>query len=106
MKNIMKLLAVRHDFYADYPFLGAKDLHLLEKIAIHEHGGVPLTVTNAMAMSDIASPASIHRIMDRLEYYGLIERKHEDDFRTKWLTLAKPGVKYFKKLEKVMESVK
>lgn len=101
--NIMKLMRLRHDFYAKHPELGADHLHLLERIGIHESEGRTLTVTDAMKLKDVSSPATIHRMMDALEASGLVE-KHSFPFdkRAKYLRLSKQSRAYFNKLDREM----
>lgn len=103
MKNIMKLLAVRHDFYRDNPGVGADELHLLEKIAISEDTGYPLSVTDAMSIRSVASPATIHRHLERLIENDLVKQKFEgDNRRTKYLFLTAKGNRYFNKLDRLI----
>ena len=45
---------------------------LLEVIALRHNQGEPMTVTDAMSLSKIASPATLHRKLDQLRETGLI----------------------------------
>ena len=45
----------------------------LNEIAIQHLDDKPMTVTEVMALSNIASPATIHRKLDELLELGLIE---------------------------------
>lgn len=107
MNNIMNLMAARHDFYAQNPGLGATDLHMLEHLAICENAGLPLTVTEAMRIYIVASPATNHRILDKLIEHDLLQQKHENgDFRSKYLYLTRKGRAYFSKLERLIGRMK
>lgn len=103
MQNLIKLMKARHDFYVKYPGLGATHLHLLERIGIRDGENNPLTVTEAMKLDAVASPATIHRAMDDLEFVGLINKFHaKGNIRTKYLVLGKNGWRYFRKVAKEM----
>ena len=103
MQNLIKLMKARHDFYVKYPGLGATHLHLLERIGIRDGENNPLTVTEAMKLDAVASPATIHRLMDDLEFIGLIKKFHaKGNIRTKYLILGKNGWRYFRKVAKEM----
>lgn len=100
MKKIMKIMKLRHNFYVKYPELGATHLHLLERIGIHETDGKPLSVTAAMKLADVASPATVHRMLDDLEASGLVKKSFRgNNVRTKHLTLTMKSSKYFFKLD-------
>lgn len=74
-------------------------LRLLEAIALAHNQGAPLTVTDAMALNAIASPATMHRKLTRLIEGGLIEQTFAGkNRRTKYLVLTKNSDKYFEKL--------
>lgn len=103
MKQLIKLMKARHDFYVKYPELGATHLHLLERLGIIEMDGKHLTVSEVMRLSDVASPATVHRLMDDLETAGLIERLHAKyNSRTKYVALGKKGHSYFRKVARGM----
>lgn len=106
MDNIMKLMAVRHDFYAQNPGLGASELHMLEYLAICVNAGMPLTVTEAMKVKQVASSATIHRILGRLIEHDLIYTDFIYDNRTKYLCLTAKGRGYFNKLERLIARMK
>jgi DNA-binding MarR family transcriptional regulator len=78
---------------------------LLEVIALRASQGKLLTVTDAMSMSAIASPATIHRKLDSLRDAGLIEQIFEGkNRRTKFLQPTKLADKYFSELGSVMQN--
>lgn len=79
-------------------------LRLLETIALAHAKGKPLTVTNAMELSAIASPATLHRKMDALREAGLIAQVFEGtNRRTKYLSPTKAATQYFDRMGKALE---
>jgi DNA-binding MarR family transcriptional regulator len=84
--------------------MGAADLdltamRLLDQIVISEGRGELLTVTEAMCLSSIASPATLHRKVDELLKTGYIQLTHKgDNRRTKYLNPTKRAVDHYKKL--------
>lgn len=76
---------------------------LLETIAVQHFQGKALTVTEAMTMSHIASPATIHRKLNVLREIGMIETLHEGtNRRTKFLVPTAQGNRYFEDHSKTM----
>lgn len=75
---------------------------LLEVIACTRND--PLTVSECMEMGDLASPATIHRKLDDLMSFGLIEQiQVEGNRRTKFLMPTKLAMTHFERLSKAME---
>jgi predicted transcriptional regulator len=68
----------------------------------------PLTVTEAMSLVAIASPATIHRKIDELLAAGLIEHKQEgDNRRTKFLVPTMKALDHYARLgAAIREAVK
>lgn len=78
---------------------------LLNEIAIQHLDDKPMTVTEAMTLSSIASPATIHRKLDELREAGLIEQIFEGtNRRTKFLIPTKLANAYFDKMSEAMSS--
>lgn len=78
-------------------------LLLLNEIAVQHHDGKNITVTQAMLLSNIASPATIHRKLDELRAAGLIEQVFEGkNRRTKYLVPTKEADSYFAKMSKAI----
>lgn len=76
---------------------------LLETIAIKSAQGEPLLVTQTMELSDIASPATIHRRISILLKADLIKVvKAENNQKIKFLVPTKSSIDYFEKLGKLM----
>jgi DNA-binding MarR family transcriptional regulator len=78
-------------------------LRLLEAVAIAHSKGAALTVTDAMALSAIASPATMHRKLTNLLDAKLIEQVFEGkNRRTKYLVPTAQASKYFEQLGKAL----
>lgn len=76
---------------------------LLEMLSVQHGLGQTLTVTEAMEMHSIASPATIHRKLDELRVQGWVEFVHEGtNRRTKYLVPSAKTNKYFDKVSKLM----
>lgn len=81
-------------------------VRVLEAIALAEHAGNPLTVTEAMQLSVIASPATLHRQIDKLVDGEWVERRHlEPNLRTKYLFPTVQARRYFDRRRKLMEAL-
>ena len=80
-------------------------LLLLNEIAVQHLDGKNITVTEAMLLSNIASPATVHRKLDELRKAGLIEQVFEGkNRRTKYLVPTKEADTYFSKMSKAITS--
>ena len=78
-------------------------LLLLNEIAVQHLDGKNITVTQAMLLSNIASPATVHRKLDELREAGLIEQVFEGkNRRTKFLVPTKEADSYFAKMSKAI----
>jgi len=78
-------------------------LRLLEAVAVAYTQGSPLTVTNAMRLTNIASPATLHRKLDALREAGLVAQEFEGkNRRTKYLVPTAQASKYFEQLGKAL----
>lgn len=83
--------------------IDATAMLLLNEIAVHHLDGKNITVTEAMLLSNIASPATIHRKLDELREMGLIEQIFEgNNRRTKFLVPTKTANAYFEKMSEAM----
>jgi Fe2+ or Zn2+ uptake regulation protein len=77
---------------------------LLEVIAVYHAQEKPLTVTDAMALKSIASPATIHRKLDQLRELGMIDMVYEGkNRRTKFLVPTQTAHDYFEKVGEAMQ---
>jgi DNA-binding transcriptional ArsR family regulator len=80
-------------------------LRLLESIGVAHSNGDALTVTDAMSLSAIASPATMHRKLNDLLEAGLIEQVYEGkNKRTKYLHLTNKANTYFANMGSAMLS--
>jgi DNA-binding MarR family transcriptional regulator len=78
--------------------------HLLQVIALSHAQGKAMTVTDAMALTAIASPATVQRKLDDLREVGLIEQIFEGkNRRTKYLVPTPMASTYFAKLGQAMQ---
>ncbi len=80
-------------------------LQLLNEIAVQHFDGKTLTVSQAIALNKIASPATLHRKLDELREAGLIQQIFEGkNRRTKYLVPTKAADAYFAKMSKAITS--
>ncbi len=81
-------------------------IKLLEMIVVTYSKGASLTVSEAMALSSMGSPATMHRKIDILRKQGWIDLVHVgEDRRTKYLAPTPRANKYFDSLSKLMAKV-
>ena len=74
-------------------------VRLLEAVAVAHANKSDLTVTEAMALSNIASPATLHRKLTALLDAGYVEFSHKGkNRRTKFVLPSQNANKYFSKL--------
>jgi len=89
---------------ANAPVMDLDAKKLLEVIAVRHAAEKPLTVTDAMALNAIASPATIHRKLDQLRELGMIDTVFEGkNRRTKFLVPTQMAHDYFHKVGQVMQ---
>ena len=80
-------------------FTAEKLLDIIGCCHFHE----PLTVTEAMSLQEIGSPATIHRKLDDLLIAGLIwHEQMPDNKRTKYLRLTIKAVGYYALMSEAM----
>ena len=85
--------------------LDSTALMLLNEIAVQHFVGKTLTVSQAMALKKLASPATIHNKLCELREAGLIEQIFVGkNRRTKYLVPTKDTHAYFAKLSKAIMS--
>ena len=89
---------------ANAPAMDLDAKKLLEVIAVRHAAEKPLTVTDAMALNSIASPATIHRKLDQLRELGMIDTVFEGkNRRTKYLVPTQAAHEYFDQVGQVMQ---
>lgn len=94
----LRLIQAIHHLESLGPFqrLDAEAVRLLEIIAIAHVEGHPMTVSSAMKLSAIASPASIHRKLEQLRIANLITHHfNEGNRRTKYLVPTLLAIKHY-----------
>jgi DNA-binding MarR family transcriptional regulator len=85
--------------------IDATAMSLLELIAVAADKGSPLTVTQAMNLTQLASPATLHRKLSQLVEAGYVEQCFEGkNRRTKYLVPTSKANKHFAQLGKVLNS--
>ena len=106
VKLYLRFLNLIHalDGGGDSPAMDLDAKRLLEEIAVRHAQDKCMTVTDAMAMSHIASPATIHRKLDQLRALGMIETMFEGkNRRTKYLRPTEMADDYFEQAGLVMK---
>ena len=78
-------------------------LSLLDQVGLAESQGACLTVTKAMNLAWIASPATLHRRLDMLVETGYISHAFKaGNRRTKLIITTPKAIKYFKEMEECL----
>jgi DNA-binding MarR family transcriptional regulator len=78
-------------------------VRLLDEIAVEDKAESPLTVTDLMGLSHLASPATLHRKMQQLLREGLIELVVDaNNKRSKFVVLSKKGLRRYELLASLM----
>lgn len=94
----MRFLSILHALEGQEgaPAMDLDAKKLLEVIAVRHEHKKPLTVTEAMALASIASPATIHRKLDQLRDMGMVTTVFDgDNRRTKYLVPTDAAHDYF-----------
>lgn len=79
---------------------------LLEVIAVRAASGAPMSVTQAMELKALASPATIHRKLRALMDRNLIAQQFEaGNRRTRYLVLTKNAEKHFERLGSALQGL-
>jgi Fe2+ or Zn2+ uptake regulation protein len=103
----MRFLNLIHalDGGANAPQMDLDAKKLLEVVSVRHDLGKPLTVTEAMALNHIASPATIHRKLDQLRELGMIDTVFEGkNRRTKFLVPTQAAHDYFNAVGEAMKN--
>lgn len=88
---------------ANAPQMDLDAKKLLEVISIKQSQDTPLTVTDAMTLNHIASPATIHRKLDQLRKLGMIDTVFVgENRRSKYLVPTQKAHDFFEKLGEAM----
>jgi DNA-binding MarR family transcriptional regulator len=79
---------------------------LLEVVALAAADGQPLTVTEAMSLAKVASPATLHRKLTQLLEAGYVEFRFEaGNRRTKYIHPTKATDKKFDAMGQALKSI-
>jgi DNA-binding MarR family transcriptional regulator len=108
MKEVyLRFIALANAISGESPALSTVDetaKQLLDVIASRHAQDKTMTVTDTMALANLASPATIHRKLDDLREAGLIEQIFSgNNRRTKYLVPTKTADKYFDSLGNLMK---
>ena len=101
----MRFLSILHALEGrdEVPPMDLDAKKLLEVIAVRHEHKQPLTVTEAMALSSIASPATIHRKLDQLRDMGMVTSVFDgNNRRTKYLIPTDAAHMYFASVGQAM----
>lgn len=104
----LKLIQVIHQLESQGPFqkLDAQTLRLLEAVTVAHAEDQPMSVSAAMHLSSIASPASIHRKLERLRVTGLITHAYgAGNRRTKYLYPTPLALRHYAALGVAMQKI-
>ena len=101
----MRFLSILHALEGrdEIPPMDLDAKKLLEVIAVRHEQQKPLTVTEAMALNNIASPATIHRKLDQLRDLGMVTTVFDGtNRRTKYLVPTDAAHSYFNSVGQAM----
>ena len=109
MENVyLRFLQLLHSIDSNLDWgIDEASRHLLDVIAIHHSNEEPLTVTAAMQLNAIASPASIHRKISSLFEVDLIHFEYKNgNRRTKYLAPSRLAKQRYEKLGQALLNLK
>jgi hypothetical protein len=85
-----------------FPKLDATETQLLNKVATHWKSGERLLVSDAIAMREIGSPATLHARLKQLRDKGMVTYVIETDGRKKYIEPTPTAMKYFSDISNCM----
>ena len=89
----------------DAPLLEANEIALLEAIALRWFENKPMTVREAIGISQLGSPATLHKRITRLRNRDLVQTFNQpDDKRAKYLIPTDKSIAMFKDFGKKMNA--
>ena len=89
----------------DAPLLDANENALLEAIALRWFENKPMTVREAIGISQLGSPATLHKRITRLRNRDLVQTfSQPDDKRAKYLIPTDKSIAMFKDFGKKMNA--
>ena len=100
----IRFLNLKNTLQVEPADLDLTALKLLEICEMSSHSGQRLTVTQAMSLIHVASPATIHRKLTQLLENGYLSFEYAtNNRRTKYLTPTSKSHDYFTKLGSVLK---
>ncbi len=105
--SLFQYFKVMHAFESRQPFarIGIDAMKLLEHIALQHASGQPLTVSQAMKLTSIASPSSIHKKIEKLRGEDLISHQFATtNRRTKYLTPSAYALKILAEMDHKLQN--
>jgi DNA-binding MarR family transcriptional regulator len=101
--NLVKALSAEDNHAA----LEAEAKLILDEIALSEYNQEPMTVSDVMSLTHIASSATLHRKLSDLLNGGHIEFIFKDNNRrTKYVHLTASSTSYYKQLSSLFKKAK
>lgn len=79
-------------------------LQLLDLIVIAMHDEKELSVSNALALNEVGSPATIHKKLQILRDFDLVDASFTSDKRTKVLKLTPRAQAYYDEIAKAFKA--
>jgi len=88
------------------PLMDANESALLEAVVLRWHEGHTMTVRDAIALSALGSPATLHKRITRLRHKDLLTTYSEPgDRRAKFLVPTQKALDYFDQLGQSLQRV-
>jgi DNA-binding MarR family transcriptional regulator len=79
------------------------ELHLLEDVALRHFENRAYTVSEALALHHLGSPATLHKRLKRLRDWGLLSFEQDpSDHRTKYLVATPLTIAHFDRMSQAM----
>ncbi len=101
--KFLQNIAALEPIQLKYKDLSPTAILLLNEIAVKDFEDQPLTVTQAMGLNALGSPANLHRKLDELLDAGMISFLYNgNNRRTKYITLTQAAFDYFQTKSKAM----
>ena len=100
-------LAKAMESLKDSPTMDANEAALLEAVVLRWHEGSPMTVREAIHLTELGSPATLHKRVTRLRQKELLAAHSEpDDRRAKFLLPTQRALAYFDHLGRSIQEVR
>jgi len=86
-----------------FPSLDSVEKNLLDELSISWKAGQHMLVSDAIALSRIGSPATLHSRLKNLRQLGMIEYIADEDARKKYIQPTEKALKYFSQISDCMK---